>query len=170
MACVLRPHGACRSQSRLSIATTRVAGLEVERHDGSSPARAAGDAQPRQGAAGDRLSRQRYGSGYLDGRAGYGGSTRRRAAAIVGSAVYRHSTDLDLKSGRHWRRLPGSPDPAISVWTEVDANLRAGARRPLLGRGQRDGGRGGRGLWLKFSPQRSATSRRRAGFSELRRR
>jgi hypothetical protein len=89
--------------------------------------------------------------------------------ALVGSAMYRHSTDLDPKSGAIGGAFGFAPTPRISVWTEVDANLQAE-------------GRGGkswvavnetaveayRGLWLKFSPQ-LRTSGGVPGFAELRR-
>ncbi len=90
-------------------------------------------------------------------------------AAIVGSAVYRHSTDLDPKSGAIGGAFGFAPTPRISVWTEVDANLQPDAR----------GGHSWvavnetaveavRGLWLKFSPQ-LRTSGGVPGFSEIRR-
>ena len=90
-------------------------------------------------------------------------------AALVGSAIYRHSTDLDPKSGAVGGAFGFAPTPRISVWTEVDANLQTEAR----------GGHSWiavnetsveayRGLWLKFSPQ-LRTSGGAPGFSELRR-
>jgi len=89
-------------------------------------------------------------------------------AALVGSAFYRHATDLDPKSGAVGGAFGFAPTPRVSIWTEVDANLQVAAR----------GGRSWvavnetsveayRGLWLKFSPQlRTAGG---PGFSELRR-
>jgi hypothetical protein len=89
--------------------------------------------------------------------------------ALVGSAAYRHATDLDPKSGAVGGAFGFAPTPRISVWTEVDAHL------------QTEGGGGlqwvavnetsfeaYRGLWLKFSPQLK-TAGGRPGFSELRR-
>ena len=89
--------------------------------------------------------------------------------AVVGSALYRHSTDLDPKSGAIGGALGFAPTPRISVWTEVDANLQTEAR----------GGQSWvavnetavevyRGLWLKFSPQ-LRTSCGVPGFTELQR-
>ncbi len=90
-------------------------------------------------------------------------------SAVVASAVYRHSTDLDPRSGAIGGAFGFAPTPRISVWTEVDANLQTKAR----------GGHSWvavnetsfeayRGLWLKFSPQLK-TSGGVPGFSELRR-
>jgi hypothetical protein len=90
-------------------------------------------------------------------------------AAIVGSAIYRHSTDLDPALSAVGGAAGFAPTPHISVWTEVDANLQAEAR----------GGHSWvavnetavevyRGVWLKFSPQ-LRTSGGVPGFSELRR-
>jgi hypothetical protein len=89
--------------------------------------------------------------------------------AVIGSAAYRHSTNLDPKSGLVGGALGFAPTPRVSVWTEVDANLETHAR----------GGHSWvavnetsfevyRGLWLKFSPQLK-TSGGVPGFSELRR-
>ena len=89
--------------------------------------------------------------------------------AVVGSAAYRHSTDLDPKSGAIGGAFGFAPTPRISIWTQVDANLQRRAR----------GGRSWvavnetaveayRGFWLKFSPQLK-TSGGVPGFSELRR-
>ena len=90
-------------------------------------------------------------------------------AALVGSAIYRHSTDLDPQAGAVGGAFGFAPTPRISVWTEVDANLQTPER----------GGHSWvavnetaveayRGLWLKFSPQ-LRTSGGQPGFSELRR-
>jgi len=89
--------------------------------------------------------------------------------ALVGSAAYRHATDLDPKSGAVGGAFGFAPTPRISVWTEVDAHLQT-----------EDGGglqwvavnetsfEAYRGLWLKFSPQLK-TAGGQPGFSELRR-
>ena len=75
-------------------------------------------------------------------------------AAIVGSAFYRDSTDLDPKSGMVGGAFGFAPTRRVSIWTQVDANLQTKAQ-------------GGhtwvvvnetaveayRGIWLKFSPQ-----------------
>jgi len=90
-------------------------------------------------------------------------------AAIVGSAIYRHSTDLDPTSSAVGGAFGFAPTPRVSVWTEVNANLQPEAR----------GGHSWvavnetaveayRGVWLKFSPQ-LRTSGGVPGFSELRR-
>jgi len=90
-------------------------------------------------------------------------------AAFVGSAIYRHATDLDPKSAAVGGAFGFAPMQRVSVWTEVDANLQTQAR----------GGHSWvavnetsveayRGLWLKFSPQ-LRTSGGARGFSELRR-
>jgi hypothetical protein len=90
-------------------------------------------------------------------------------AAIVGSAFYRDSTDLDPKSGSVGGAFGFAPASRVSIWTQVDANLQTKAR----------GGHSWvvvnetsveayRGLWLKFSPQ-LRTSGGAPGFSELRR-
>ena len=90
-------------------------------------------------------------------------------SAIIASGVYRHSTDLDPKSGAIGGAFGFAPMSRLSIWTEVDANLQTRAR----------GGHSWvalnetsfeayRGLWLKFSPQLK-TSGGVSGFSELRR-
>jgi hypothetical protein len=89
--------------------------------------------------------------------------------ALVGSAAYRHSTDLDPKAGLIGVAFGFAPTSRLTVWTEVDANLQTRTR----------GGHSWvavnetsfeayRGLWLKFSPQLK-TSGDVPGFSELRR-
>ena len=89
--------------------------------------------------------------------------------AVVGSAIYRHATDLDPKSGAVGGAFGFAPTARVSVWTEVDANLQTQAR----------GGHSWvavnetaveayRGLWIKFSPQ-LRTAGGTPGFSELRR-
>jgi hypothetical protein len=89
--------------------------------------------------------------------------------ALVGSAAYRHSSDLDPKSGLVGAAFGFAPTSRLSIWTQVDASLQTHAR----------GGHSWiavnetsfeayRGLWLKFSPQLK-TSGGVPGFSELRR-
>ncbi|HMF59571.1 MAG TPA: hypothetical protein VK595_04335 [Vicinamibacterales bacterium] len=89
--------------------------------------------------------------------------------AIVGSAFYRDSTDLDPKSGSVGGAFGFAPTSRVSIWTQVDANLQTKAQ----------GGHSWvvtnetaveayRGLWLKFAPQ-LRTSGGAPGFSELRR-
>src|SRR5262245_5539059 len=88
---------------------------------------------------------------------------------LVGSAAYRHSSDLDPTSGLVGGAFGFAPTSRLSIWTEVDANLQTRAR----------GGHSWvavnetafeayRGIWLKFSPQLK-TSGGVPGFSELRR-
>ena len=89
--------------------------------------------------------------------------------ALIGSAAYRNSTDLDPKSGLVGAAFGFSPMSRLSIWTQVDASLQTRAK----------GGHSWiavnetsfeayRGLWLKFSPQLK-TSGGVPGFSELRR-
>jgi hypothetical protein len=89
--------------------------------------------------------------------------------AIVGSAFYRHSTDLDPQSGSVGGALGFAPTSRVSIWTEVDANLQAQA---LGGRTwvvvNETAVEAYRGLWLKFSPQLH-TSGGDPGFSQVRR-
>jgi len=90
-------------------------------------------------------------------------------AAIVGSVVYRHSTNVDPKSGAVGSAFGFAPTSHVSIWTEADANLQPKAV----------GGHSWvvvnetsvevyRGIWLKFSPQ-LRTSGRKPGLSDLRR-
>jgi hypothetical protein len=89
--------------------------------------------------------------------------------ALIGSAAYRHASDLDPKSGLVGAAFGFAPTSRLSIWTQVDASLQTQAR----------GGHSWiavnetsfeayRGLWLKFSPQLK-TSGGVPGFSELRR-
>jgi hypothetical protein len=75
-------------------------------------------------------------------------------ATIVGSAFYRHSTDVDPQSAAVGGALGFAPTSHVSIWTEADADLQARAA----------GGHSWvvanetsvevyRGIWLKFSPQ-----------------
>jgi hypothetical protein len=93
----------------------------------------------------------------------------RPRTTLIGSAAYRHSTDLDPKSGLVGAAFGFAPTSRLSVWTEVNGNLQTTAH----------GGRSWvavnetafeayRGVWLKFSPQLK-TSGGVPGFSELRR-
>ena len=74
--------------------------------------------------------------------------------AIVASALYRHSTDVDPQSGSVGGAFGVAPTSRVSIWTEVDANLQA----------KMAGGHSWvavnetavetyRGIWLKISPQ-----------------
>ena len=90
-------------------------------------------------------------------------------AAVVGSAFYRHSTDLDPKSGAVGGAFGYSPTSRVSIWTEVDANLQtktAGGHALVVV--NETAVEAYRGLWLKFSPQ-FRTSGGAPGFSQLRR-
>ncbi len=89
-------------------------------------------------------------------------------ATVIGSAFYRHATDLDPKSGAVGGAFGFAPTPRVTIWTEADANVQVAAR----------GGRtwvvvnetaveAYRGLWLKFSPQLRTSGG--SGFAELRR-
>jgi hypothetical protein len=75
-------------------------------------------------------------------------------AAVVGSAFYRHSTDLDPTSGAVGGAFGFAPASRMSIWTEVDANLQPKA---LGGHSwvvvNETAVEAYRGLWLKFSPQ-----------------
>jgi hypothetical protein len=89
-------------------------------------------------------------------------------ATIVGSAFYRHSTDVDPKSGMVGGAFGVAPASRVSIWTEVDADLQTKAA----------GGHAWvvvnetavevyRGLWLKISPQLRTSDT--GGGSDLRR-
>ena len=90
-------------------------------------------------------------------------------ATIIGSALYRHSTDLDPKSGAVGGAFGFAPTSHVSIWTEVDANLQA---KTLGGHSwvlvNETSVEAYRGIWLKFSPQLH-TSGGEPGFSQLRR-
>jgi hypothetical protein len=89
--------------------------------------------------------------------------------AFVGSAAYRHSTDLNPKSGLIGAAFGFAPTPRLTVWTEVDANLQTRARGGHSWVAMNETSfEAYRGLWLKFSPQLK-TSGGVPGFSELRR-
>jgi hypothetical protein len=90
-------------------------------------------------------------------------------ATIVGSALYRDSTEVDPQSGAVGGAFGFAPTSHVSIWTEGDANLQTKAA----------GGHSWvvvnetsvevyRGIWLKFSPQ-LRTSGGAPGFSDLRR-
>jgi hypothetical protein len=90
-------------------------------------------------------------------------------ATLVGSAFYRHSTDVDPRSGAVGGALGFAPTSHVSIWTEGDVNLQTKAA----------GGHSWvvvnetsvevyRGIWLKFSPQ-LRSSGGTPGFSDLRR-
>lgn len=90
-------------------------------------------------------------------------------ASIVGSGMYRHSTDVDPPSGAAGAAFGFAPTSRISVWTEADADFRTDAA----------GGQSWvvvnetsvevyRGIWLKISPQLH-TAGDAPGSSDLRR-
>jgi len=89
--------------------------------------------------------------------------------ALVGSAVYRDSTNREPRSGAAGAAVGFAPGPHLSIWTEVNAHLQS----------KSVGGRSWvvvnetavevyRGIWLKISPQ-LRTSGGAPGFSDLRR-
>ena len=89
--------------------------------------------------------------------------------ALVGSAAYRHASDLDPKSGAVGGALGFAPTPRLTIWTEVDADLQTEAQGGLQWVAVNETSfEAYRGLWLKFSPQLK-TSGGQPGFSELRR-
>jgi hypothetical protein len=91
------------------------------------------------------------------------------SATIVGSAFYRHATDIDPQSGAVGGAFGFAPTPHVSIWTEVDANLQskaAGGQQLVLV--NETSVEVYRGIWLKFSPQ-LRTSGGAPGSSELRR-
>jgi hypothetical protein len=90
-------------------------------------------------------------------------------ATLVGSAFYRHSTDVDPQSGAAGGAFGFAPSSHLTIWTEVDAVLQTKAV----------GGHSWvavnetslevyRGIWLKVSPQ-VRTSSAAPGDSDLRR-
>jgi hypothetical protein len=89
--------------------------------------------------------------------------------AIVGSAFYRHSTDLDPKSGAVGGAFGFAPTRRVSIWTEAAANLQTkaqGGNSWVVVNGTAV--EAYRGIWLKFSPQLH-TSGGAPGDSNLRR-
>jgi hypothetical protein len=75
-------------------------------------------------------------------------------ATIVGSALYRHSTRADPRSGAAGAAVGFAPTSRVSIWTEVNANLQtmaAGGRSWLVV--NETSIEVYRGIWLKFSPQ-----------------
>ena len=89
--------------------------------------------------------------------------------ALVGSAAYRHASDLDPKSGAVGGALGFAPTSRLSIWTEVDADLQTEAHGGLQWVALNETSfEAYRGVWLKFSPQLK-TSGGQPGFSELRR-
>jgi hypothetical protein len=88
--------------------------------------------------------------------------------AIVGSAMYRHSTNLDPRAGAVGGALGFAPTPHVSVWTEVDSSLQndlRGGRRWIAV--NETSVEAYRGIWLKFSPQWITAGG--PGFPDLRR-
>jgi hypothetical protein len=75
-------------------------------------------------------------------------------AAIVGSALYRHSTDVDPRSGAAGGAVGFAPSSRVTLWTEVDADLKtepAGGVSWLVV--NETSVEVYRGIWLKISPQ-----------------
>jgi hypothetical protein len=90
-------------------------------------------------------------------------------AALVGSALYRDSTDRDPKSGAVGGAFGFAPSSRMSIWTEVDADLQprdAGGHSWVVVNDTAI--EAYRGIWLKVSPQ-FRTSGGVPGFSDLRR-
>lgn len=71
---------------------------------------------------------------------------------IVGSALYRESTNLDPESGAIGGAFGFAPTSRVTNWTEVDAELRAGSDQSwsIVNETSFEVHRG---IWLKFSPQ-----------------
>ena len=89
--------------------------------------------------------------------------------ALIGSAIYRHATDLDPKSGAVGGAFGFAPTPRLTIWTQVDANLQTEDRGGHSWAAVNETSfEAYRGLWLKFSPQ-LRTSGGVPGFTELRR-
>ena len=89
-------------------------------------------------------------------------------ATIVGSAFYRHSTDLDPQSGTVGGAFGVAPASRVSIWTEVDADLQpkaAGGHAWVVV--NETAVEAYRGLWLKISPQLRTSDA--PGGSDLRR-
>ncbi len=75
-------------------------------------------------------------------------------AAVVGSAFYRHSTNVDPQSGAVGGAFGFAPNSRVSIWTEADADLRTKAAGGHLGVVVNETSvEVCRGVWLKFSPQ-----------------
>ena len=90
-------------------------------------------------------------------------------AALVGSAFYRHSTDVDPRSGSVGAAFGFAPASRVSIWTEVDANLQtkaAGGRSWVVV--NETAAEVYRGVWLKVSPQ-LRTAGEAPGAPQLRR-
>jgi hypothetical protein len=90
-------------------------------------------------------------------------------ATIVGSAFYRHSTDVDPQSGAVGGAFGFAPTSHVTIWTEADANLQTkavgGSSWVVVNETSVEVYRG---IWLKFSPQ-LRTSGGAPGDSDLRR-
>jgi hypothetical protein len=90
-------------------------------------------------------------------------------ATIVGSALYRDSTDVDPRSGAAGGAFGFAPSSRVTLWTEVDADLKpepAGGVTWLVV--NETSVEVYRGIWLKFSPQ-FQTAGEASGASDLRR-
>ena len=90
-------------------------------------------------------------------------------ATVVGSAFYRHATDVDPQSGAVGGAFGFAPTPHVTIWTEADANLQtkaAGGHQLVVV--NETSVEVYRGIWLKFSPQ-LRTAGGAPGSSHLRR-
>lgn len=79
-------------------------------------------------------------------------------ATIVGSALYRHSTDVDPRAGAVGGAVGFAPSSRVTIWTEVDAHVQtkqAGGVSWLVV--NETSVEVYRGIWLKFSPQLRTT-------------
>ena len=152
-----RSHGVLAHRSR---SRSQRSGLWRRGQQHDRTVAGAGDGQPRQGR-GDP-ARQRIIAGFpTAGRWQFDIPPR---AAVVGSGFYRHSTDLDPKSGSVGGAFGFAPTSRVSIWTEVDANLQtkaAGGRSWVVV--NETSVEAYRGIWLKFSPQ-FRTPAERLGF------
>jgi len=75
-------------------------------------------------------------------------------ATLVGSAFYRHATDVDPQSGSAGGAFGFAPTSHVATWTEVDVNLQpkaAGGHSWVIV--HETSVEVYRGIWLKFSPQ-----------------
>ena len=90
-------------------------------------------------------------------------------ATIVGSALYRDRTDVDPRSGLAGGAVGFAPTSRVSIWTEVDGQLRtktAGGHSWVVV--NETSVEVYRGIWLKLSPQlRSSGSAGSAGSRRL---
>src|SRR4029453_14189891 len=75
-------------------------------------------------------------------------------ATIIGSAFYRHSTDVDPQSGAAGGAFGFAPTSRVSIWAEESASLgEKAAGGPSWVMVNETSVEVYRGIWLKFSPQ-----------------